>query len=241
MQKTASVASAAPGDTFSYDIVVSNAGPARLDGVVISDPVPAGLIAVSWTCVGSAGGVCGLASGTGSPLLTADLPAGGSVTVTLVVQAALDASGPILNVVTATAGSASSPVTAQATASVDVSPVVSVTGALSITKSTTTTSYSTVGTVVTYTLVATNTGGVTLTDVTITDPNATVGACAPVTLAPGESLTCSATHVVTQNDLDQGAVVNTASVTGVSPTDGLGDRQQCHGGRAGGTRLRPCR
>ncbi len=105
-----------------------------------------------------AGGVCGLASGTGSPLLTADLPSGGSVTVTLVVQVAPDASGPILNVVTATAGSASSPVTAQATASVDVSPVVSVSGALSITKTTATTSYSSLGGVVAFTLVATNTG-----------------------------------------------------------------------------------
>ena len=221
VQKSASVASAAPGDSFSYNIVVSNAGPAVLDGVLISDPVPAGLAAVSWTCVGSAGGVCLLASGTGAPLLTADLPAGGSVTITLVVQVASDASGPILNVVTATAGSASSPVTAQATASVDVSPVVSVTGALSIAKSTTATSYSTVGATVTYSLVATNTGGITLTNVTITDPNATVAACVPVTLAPGESLTCSATHVVTQTDLDQGAVVNTAAVTGVSPTAAL--------------------
>ena len=218
VQKTASASSVAPGDTFSYDIVVSNAGPARLDGVVISDPVPAGIVAQSWTCVGSAGGVCSLATGTGSPLLSADLPAGGSVTVTLSVQAAADASGPVLNVVTATAGSASSPVTAQASASVDVSPSVSLSGALSITKTTTATSFSTVGTALTYTLVATNTGSVELTNVTITDPNATVGACAPATLAPGQAITCSAVHVVTQADLDGGAVSNTASVSGVSPT-----------------------
>jgi uncharacterized repeat protein (TIGR01451 family) len=218
VQKTASASSVAPGDTFSYDIVVGNAGPARLDGVVISDPVPAGIVALSWTCIGSAGGVCSLATGTGSPFLSADLPAGASVTVTLLVQAAADASGPVLNVVTATAGSASSPVTAQASASVDVSPSVAVSGTLSITKTTTSTSYSTVGTALTYTLVVTNTGSVELTDVTITDPNATVGACAPATLAPGQSITCSAVHVVTQADLDGGAVSNTASVAGVSPT-----------------------
>ena len=218
VQKTASTSSVAPGDTFSYAIVVSNAGPARLDGVVISDPVPAGIVAQSWTCAGSAGGVCSLATGTGSPLLSADLPAGGSVTVTLLVQAAPDASGPVLNVVTATAGSAGSPVTAQASASVDVNPSVSVSGALSITKTTTATSYSTVGTSLTYTLVATNTGTVELTNVTITDPNATVGACASATLAPGQALSCSAVHVVTQADLDGGAVSNTAAVSGVSPT-----------------------
>ena len=214
LQKTASVATALPGDTFSYTIVVSNAGPARLDGVVISDPVPAGIVALSWTCVGSSGGVCLTSSGAGSPLLTANLPNGASVTITLGVQAALDASGAIVNVVTATAGGASQPIVAQASANVAVSPLVPVVPALSIHKTTSTTAYSAVGTVVTYTLIATNTGNATLTNVTITDPNATIAACAPVTLAPGQTLTCSASHVVTQTDLDRGAVTNAASATG---------------------------
>jgi LPXTG-motif cell wall-anchored protein len=37
-------------------------------------------------------------------------------------------------------------------------------------------------------------------------------------LTPGQTLTCSATHVVTQVDLDQGAVTDAASVTGLAPS-----------------------
>ncbi|MEO8264284.1 MAG: hypothetical protein ABI706_02115 [Ilumatobacteraceae bacterium] len=216
--KTASVATALPGDTFTYDIVVGNGGPAVLDGVAISDPVPGGLVPLTWTCVGAAGGVCSVASGTGSPVLGADLPSGGHVTITLVVQVAPGASGPILNIVTATAGTVSQPVTAQASANVEVSPVVPPAAGLSITKSTTAATYSQVDGVVTYTLVATNTGTVTLSGVTITDANATLANCAPVTLTPGQTITCTATHLVTQADLDRGTLTNTASVSGLPPT-----------------------
>ena len=218
LTKTASVATALPGDTFTYDIVVGNGGPAALNGVAISDPVPSGLIPLTWTCVGSAGGVCTSASGTGSPVLGADLPVGSHVTVTLVVQIAPGASGPILNIVTATAGTVSQPVTAQASANVEVSPVVPPATGLSITKSTASLTYSAVDGVVTYTLVATNTGTVTLTGVTITDANATLANCAPVTLTPGQTITCTATHLVTQADLDRGTLTNTASVSGLPPT-----------------------
>jgi uncharacterized repeat protein (TIGR01451 family) len=218
VQKTASVAVAEPGETFSYDIVVTNAGPAVLDGVAISDPVPTGLIAVSWTCFGTAGGVCSVGSGSGSPLLGADLPQGGSVVITLTVQVAPGASGPIVNVVTATAGPVSQPITAQASASVVVSTVVAPAAALSITKSTTAKTYSKLGSIVTFTLVATNTGIATLDNVTISDPNATLVNCPAVTLMPGQTLTCSATHVVTQADLDRNTITNIGSVSGISPT-----------------------
>ena len=217
--KTASVAAALSGDTFTYDIVVGNgAGPAAISGVAISDPVPSGLIPLTWTCVGAAGGVCSVASGTGSPVLTADLPAGSHVTVNLVVQVAPDASGPIFNIVTATAGTVSQPVIVQATAIVEVSSVVPAISGLSITKSTAAATYSKVGGVVTYTLVATNTGIVTLTGVTVTDANATLAHCAPVTLTPGQAVTCTATHIVTQADLDRGTITNVASVSGLPPT-----------------------
>jgi hypothetical protein len=68
--------------------------------------------------------------------------------------------------------------------------------------------------------VATNSGNVPLTAVSISDPTAAVGTCSPVapaTLAPGATLTCTATHAVTQADLDNGSVVNTATAAGISP------------------------
>ena len=56
---------------------------------------------------------------------------------------------------------------------------------------------------------------------TITNTNATLANCAPVTLAAGQSLTCTATHVVTQADLDRGTLTNIGSVSGLSPTGSI--------------------
>jgi uncharacterized repeat protein (TIGR01451 family) len=216
IEKTASVTAAQPGDTFSYDILVSNAGPARRDGVVISDAVPPGLVAQTWTCAGSGGAVCSASAGSGSPLLTADLPLGGSVAINLVVQVASDASGQIVNVATATSGP-NNQETFQSSAIVEVNPIVPPSPSLTLAKTTSTTGYGSVGDVISYVLTATNNGTLDLTNVTITDPVATLVACAPATLAVGASSTCAATHVVTQADLDRGAVVNIATVTGVAP------------------------
>ena len=63
-----------------------------------------------------------------------------------------------------------------------------------------------------YTL--TNTGNQTLTGVTLGDDQEPV-TCVPsvpvASLAPGESITCTATHTVTQADLDAGSVGNVAT------------------------------
>ena len=58
-----------------------------------------------------------------------------------------------------------------------------------------------------YTIVATNTGNMTLAAVTVTDPGVTGLSCTPANgspLAPGGTMTCTATHTVTQADLDAG-------------------------------------
>ena len=121
--------------------------------------------------------------------------------------------------------------TATATGSPPVGPPVTDTGSTTVTaptapgitivKSTTAPPYSAVGQVLSFTLTTTNTGNVTLTNVIITDAFAVVGACTPVapaTLAPGGTITCGATHVVTQADLNFGHFDNSASVSGVTPT-----------------------
>ena len=49
----------------------------------------------------------------------------------------------------------------------------------------------------------TNTGNVTLTGITLSDNNATLrDAARPTTLAPGATMTCTATHTFTQAELD---------------------------------------
>ncbi|MFV0257111.1 MAG: DUF5979 domain-containing protein, partial [Acidimicrobiales bacterium] len=81
-----------------------------------------------------------------------------------------------------------------------------------------------VGSEVTWTYVVTNTGDVTASDVTVSDNQLDPGAISCVdadgsafdgTLAPGESITCTATGIATA-----GAYTNTGTVTG---TDPLGD------------------
>ncbi|QNP72065.1 DUF11 domain-containing protein [Streptomyces roseirectus] len=82
-----------------------------------------------------------------------------------------------------------------------------------------------VGETVTYSFKATNTGNVTLKDVTVKEGTFSgTGQLSPITcpdgaksLAPGASVTCTATYVVTQADVDAGKVTNTATATGVPP------------------------
>ena len=73
----------------------------------------------------------------------------------------------------------------------------------------------------TYQFVATNDGNVTLDGVVVSDPLPGLSpvSCAPVagaSLAPGEQMSCSATYLVTQADVDAGSVDNTATVIGTS-------------------------
>ena len=81
---------------------------------------------------------------------------------------------------------------------------------------------------ISYSYEVTNTGNVTLAGpVTVTDDKATV-TCPSGDLAPGASVTCTASYTITQADLDTGSVTNTATAT-VDNTDsnrGLGDRQR---------------
>lgn len=73
--------------------------------------------------------------------------------------------------------------------------------------------------VITYTFKAKNTGDFTLSGVTITDPVPGLSALTcnptqPATLTPGSAMTCTATYMITQEDLDRGFVENTATVQG---------------------------
>ena len=80
--KTDGVVSEVPGTPVSYTIVVSNAGPSDVVGASVSDAMPAVVVGVSWTCAGSAGGVCS-PSGSGDVDDLVDLASGGSVTYTV--------------------------------------------------------------------------------------------------------------------------------------------------------------
>jgi uncharacterized repeat protein (TIGR01451 family) len=82
-----------------------------------------------------------------------------------------------------------------------------------------------VGEKVTYTFTVTNTGNVTITDPQVTDTGFTgagtlsslVCPTGPISLAPAQVETCTATYSVTQADVDAGSISNAAHVTGTAP------------------------
>ena len=95
------------------------------------------------------------------------------------------------------------------------------TPALSLVKSATPSTYSTVGQSISYSYLVTNTGNVRLAGpVTVTDDKATVSCPAVSTvgnndsfLDPGEAVTCTASYTITQADLNSGSVTNVAKAS----------------------------
>ncbi len=85
---------------------------------------------------------------------------------------------------------------------------------LSVTKSSPTTSFATVNDPISYSYLVRNTGNVTVTNaITIVDNKTTVS-CPPLTggiLAPNDTITCTASYLATQADIDAGGVTNTAT------------------------------
>ncbi|MFN6201215.1 MAG: beta strand repeat-containing protein, partial [Acidobacteriota bacterium] len=82
-------ANAEPNGQITYEIVVTNDGPASADGAELSDSLPASLSNIQVTCSAQAGAACGTNTLTGN-LLTATittLPAGGLLKYTVVATA----------------------------------------------------------------------------------------------------------------------------------------------------------
>ena len=86
---------------------------------------------------------------------------------------------------------------------------------MTVVKSTTSTGFSTLGAAIPYSFVVKNTGNVTLTSaISITDSKIASVSCPALPVggvAPNATLTCNATYIVTQADLDAGSVTNTAT------------------------------
>ncbi len=196
------------GSTITYSFLVTNTGNVSLHAVTVADVQTAATNP--------------LASGPTCPAVTVAPGATTTCTATYVVaQGDLDR-GDIGDSATATGtpptGSAvtSGPSTATVTATANP--------ALTTTKTASPTTVSTVGATVTFSFVVTNNGNVTMSNITITDtPDAPAGAltsaptCPTTTIAPGASVTCTATYTVTQADLDNGTIGDSATATGLDP------------------------
>ena len=134
------------------------------------------------------------------------LAPGASITCTAtytITQADLDA-GSVTNTATATNGTVTSNEDSETVTAVQ-------NAALTLVKTATPGTYSAVGDVISYSYMVTNSGNVTLAGpFTVSDNKATVTCPADTSLAVGASITCTASYVVTQADLDAGSVTNTA-------------------------------
>ncbi|MEY2850115.1 MAG: hypothetical protein RI885_2782 [Actinomycetota bacterium] len=193
------------GDRVDYSFSLRNSGTVTLTGVAISDPL-AGLSALAYTWPGTPGS---LAPGQ-------TVTAAATYTLT---QADVDA-GSVANTAT---GSGRAPSGATVSSSAPATVPVSSAPALLVTKSGVAAAPAGVGSAITYSFSARNTGNVTLTGVVINDPLAGLSARtytwpgAVGTLAPGQTVTATATYTITQSDVDAGSVKNTATATGRTP------------------------
>ena len=106
ISKDDGLTTAIPGESVTYVIGVSNTGPSAAFGASVDDAFPAFCTGVSWTCIGSDGGICS-ASGSGSILEMVDLPVGASVSYTAVCSIDSAATGTLTNTATVTAAAGS--------------------------------------------------------------------------------------------------------------------------------------
>ncbi len=125
--------------------------------------------------------------------------------------------GSISNTGTATGTPPSGP---NVTATSSVTIPAKQTPSIAIVKSASVASYSSSGTVITYSYKVTNTGNVTLNPVTVTDPMKGLSAvtCPDTSLAPAATETCTATYTTTQADVNAGSISNTGTATGTPPS-----------------------
>ena len=174
----------AVGNVISYSYLVSNNGNVTLSGpFTVSDDK-----ATDESCP-----------------VTASLAPGASITCTAsytISQADLNA-GSVTNVASASNGTVTSPTDTETVTAVQ-------TKALTIVKTAAPTTYSTVGTIISYSYLVTNSGNVTLAGpVTVADDKATV-TCPAGGLAPLASMTCTASYTIVPGDITAGTVTNTA-------------------------------
>lgn len=192
--KSASPTIVAPGGTTTWTITVTNTGDVPLSTVSTTDALAA-------SCSKASLGSLAVGASTTYTCTSTNITAG------------------FTNSVTAQGTSGGVTATATATAPVQVR-------SLSITKTASPTTITAAGQSITYSFVVTNTGSAPLTSISVTDiPSAPAGpapvvTCPTTTLAVGASTTCTATYAATQADVDNGSIVNTASVSGTDSGGG---------------------
>ncbi|MFN8470908.1 MAG: hypothetical protein U0822_01700 [Anaerolineae bacterium] len=207
------------GEKINYTITVTNRSPFSIPSAVLTDTLPA-----NTTYVANSTKVNGSAypdDGTGTPfpldgsgINLGTIAVGGSIPVTFQVQTN---TGAAYTSVTNTASVTALGFKRSAT----VTTPVTQTPALTLKKTASPTTYSTVGQTISYSYLLTNSGNVNLTQpYAVSDNKATVTCpTTPSPLTPGSSVTCTASYTITQADLNSGSVTNTATATAKGPSN----------------------
>lgn len=193
------------GTKLTYSFKISNTGNIAINDIAIDDNLP-GLSNISIDWKGH----------------DRSLPAGSSVTGTAtytVTQEDVDA-GKVKNTATVTGtDSHGGPITASSSASTSIERHPAIKTVKTADKASITGDAAKPGTEIRYTVKVTNTGNVTLHNVTCDDSMRGIGRIAldRTQLAPGETATGTASHAITQSDIDSGVVTNTASSSADAP------------------------
>ena len=196
LDKQAPVGSLTVGTPISYTVIATNSGNTTQSNVVVSDPM---LTPGSTTCVSLAPGATCTLTGTYT-----------------VQQSDVDA-GKIENTASVSSVQVTTPVTDKVSTPIAAAP------ALTLDKQAPVGSL-TVGTPISYTVIATNSGNITQSNVVVSDPMLTPGSTTCVSLAPGATCTLTGTYTVQQSDVDAGKIENTASVSSVQVTTPVTDK-----------------
>jgi len=209
-------ATVAPEGTITWQITVTNIGPANSSGFAVNDAVPAGITGVTSSTPGCT------VTGNNVQCSEGALTVGSSFVITLTGRAPKSLGACITNTASVI-GNEADPVTQNNSSSATTCTPASI----ALVKSANVTGFTGVGEQITYSYTVTNTSTTeTLTNVTVTDPMTGLSAinCGGnsdviASLAPGASQTCTATYTTTQGDLDAGSITNIGTATGTTPSD----------------------
>ncbi len=84
------MASVVPGTATTYTIVVTNNGPSNVTGATVTDVMPAAIASDTFTAVATGGATGFTASGSGNINDTVNLPAGSTITYTVVANVGVE-------------------------------------------------------------------------------------------------------------------------------------------------------
>ncbi|MFI9627123.1 DUF6923 family protein [Streptomyces sp. NPDC052042] len=205
-----------PGTPVTYTLTVKNNGPGNSSGYTVTDVVPAPLTNVKSSTPG-----CTVAGNTVTCVGGRTL-AGAENTITITADSPAGMTKPVTNTAKVVANE-KDPTPDNNESSTEGAPLVP---GLSVRKTADPQTVKAAGEKITYSFVLTNTGNVELKDLAVKETSFSGTGTAPVAdcpdgpLAPGKSVTCTATYTVTQKDIDAGSLENTATGTGTPPDGG---------------------